>query len=261
MIDDIAAYWDRRPCNVRHSNAVVGSLPYSREVTWRKRTNEPHMWQFADFPAWNEKSVLDLGCGIGTAALEFSVWYARVMAVDISAQSIAIAELRAGLEDTDIYFKQGDIESAWCPDNEFDLIWCWGVLHHTPRPDLALANMRRWLRPDGIVRAMVYHRLSTKALRLWLHSGCPRDLDSAVALGSEAQERCPLTRTYTVRSARRLFEDAGFTVTRCDVRHIFPWRVNDYVRGRYVRGWPWRVLPERWLERWLGWHILVEATL
>jgi SAM-dependent methyltransferase len=260
MIDRIAAYWDARPCNVRHSNAPVGSLEYSEQVTWRKWRAEPHLWRFAYFAEWRGKDVLDAGCGIGTVALEFAHYGARVVGVDVSARSFEIAEKRAEAERLPVRFMRGSLEDAWLPPM-FDLIWCWGVLHHTPHPDKALANFRRWLKPGGVVRAMVYHRLSTKALRLWLRAGCPRDFDSAVARGSEAQPGCPLTRTYTKRSARRLFEDAGFTVTRCDVTHIFPWRVPDYVRGEFVRGWPWRVLPERWLERWLGWHILVEARV
>lgn len=261
MIDEIAAYWDLRPCNVRHSREPVGSLAYSRQVTRRKFRVEPHLWRFAEFGTWRGKDVLDLGGGIGTEALEFAKGGARVTAIDVSCHSLGIAQRRANAEGVSVEFVHGDMESYPFLGQQFDLVWAWGSLHHTPEPARALANARRWLKAGGRLCAMLYHRFSTKALRLWLRAGCPRDFDSAVALGSEAQERCPLTRTYTVRGARRLFTDAGFTVTRCEVWHIFPWRVADYVEGRYVKAWPWCMLDEYWLEGWLGWHILVEARI
>jgi SAM-dependent methyltransferase len=262
MIDAIRAYWDRRPCNVRHSAAPAGSLEYSREVTARKRRVEPHLWQFARFPDWRGKAVLDLGCGIGTEALEFSRYGASVTALDLSARSLDVARVRAESEWLTITFHHADIEAhPFLSSESFDLVWAWGSLHHTPRPWWALVNAYDCLKPNGTLRLMLYHRYATKSLRLWLKAGCPRDFDAAVALGSEAQERCPLTRTYTRASARALVEGAGFQVTSMEVRHIFPWRVADYIEGRFVRGWPWRVLPERWVERWLGWHILIEAIV
>jgi SAM-dependent methyltransferase len=261
MIDAIAAYWDARPCNVRHSAAPAGSLEYSREVTARKRRIEPHLWQFARFPDWRGKQVLDLGCGIGTEALEFARYGARVIGMDLSARSLDIALQRANAEELRIIFLHANMEDFRCDPPQFDLVWAWGTLHHTPRPWWALVNAYDCLKPGGTLRLMLYHRYATKALRLWLKSGCPRDFDAAVALGSEAQARCPLTRSYTQASARALVEGAGFRVTSMQVCHIFPWRVADYVEGRFVRGWPWRVLPERWVERWLGWHILIEATV
>jgi ubiquinone/menaquinone biosynthesis C-methylase UbiE len=262
MIDAIQAYWDRRPCNVRHSAAPAGSLEYSREVTARKRRVEPHLWQFARFPDWRGKQVLDLGCGIGTEALEFARYGAEVTAIDLSSVSLDVARARAESEWLPVEFIQGDMEKLpMLPMIDFDLLWAWGSLHHTPHPRSTLARAKLWLNRGGTLRLMLYHRYATKALRLWLRAGCPRDFDAAVALGSEAQARCPLTRSYTQASARALVEGAGFRVTSMQVCHIFPWRVADYVEGRFVRGWPWRVLPERWVERWLGWHILIEATV
>ncbi len=259
-MEQIAAYWDRRPCNVRHSDEPVDSLAYSLQVTARKQRVEPHLWQFADFSAWSGASVLDLGCGIGTEALEFARYGANVTAVDLSARSLDITRTRFDSEGLRADFILGNMETDLNMAGSFDLVWAWGTLHHTPDPLRVLTLARSYLRPGGWLRVMLYHRLSTKALRLWLQAGCPRDLDAAVAIGSEAQEGCPLTRTYTRGTACDLLKSAGFKVTAVQVCHIFPWRVADYVQGRYVRGWPWRVLPESWVAPLLGWHLLVEGS-
>lgn len=261
MIEQIAAYWDRRPCNVRHSDKPIGSLAYSVEVTARKRRVEPHLWDFADFPAWKGKRVLDLGCGIGTVALEFARHGATVTAIDLSERSLEIARKRAEVEKLGIYFWHADMEAYKFEPDSFDLVWGWGSLHHTPAPWRALMHVSDCLKPGGSLRVMLYHRYASKALRLWFRAGCPSDFDAAVALGSEAQERCPLTRTYTRAGARALLHGTGFRVESLRVCHIFPWRVADYIKGDYKRGWPWKVISTRGMECILGWHILIEARI
>jgi hypothetical protein len=66
QIEAVVDFWNRRPCNVRHSPKLVGSLEYFEEVEARKYFVEPHIPRFADFPRWNGKRALAIGCGIGT---------------------------------------------------------------------------------------------------------------------------------------------------------------------------------------------------
>ncbi|HEU4693111.1 MAG TPA: hypothetical protein VFS23_32335, partial [Vicinamibacterales bacterium] len=73
-----------------------------------------------------------------------------------------------------------------------------------------------------------------------------------------------VTYTYTRRSVRQLLAQSGFGVTQTFVDHIFPYRVPDYVKYRYVKAFPFSVLPNpamRALERRLGWHLCVTARL
>jgi hypothetical protein len=89
-------------------------------------------------------------------------------------------------------------------------------------------------------------------------------LEEAVARNSEAQTGCPVTYTYTRRSAERWLAASGFSSDEMFVDHIFPYRVPEYVQYRYVKAAPFRWLPEpamRALERRLGWHLCVTARL
>ena len=63
-IEDVRNYWNARPCNIRHSNAEIGSREYFDQVEARKYMVEPHIPAFAEFDKWKgsvfSKLVVDL---------------------------------------------------------------------------------------------------------------------------------------------------------------------------------------------------------
>lgn len=264
----VQAYWDLRPCNIRHSPRPVGTREYFDEVEARKYLVEPHIPRFAEFSRWAGKRVLELGCGIGTDTINFARAGAHVTAVDLSAESLAVARRRAdafGLTDR-IEFIHGNGEElpSVVTEGAYDLAYSFGVVHHTPHPERAVAQLRRCVADGGTLKLMVYYRYAWKVLGIMLREGRGRvwKLDDLVARSSEAQSGCPVTYTYTRSGARRLAESCGFRVTDLSVDHIFPYRIPDYVEYRYVREWYFRWMPPRLfraLERRLGWHLCLTA--
>lgn len=266
--DSIRRYWDRRPCNIRHSAIDFSEYPhlYSQQVSSRKYHVEPHIPAFADFPHWRGKSVLELGCGIGTDTLSFAAHGAKVVAIDISAKSLEVAQKRAEAmgQDKNIVFVQGNIEQLYKIDEisgrKFDLVYSFGALHHTPRPGRSLWQARHYMHRDSILKIMIYHRYTFKTLSALRHWRPGMSTDDAVAMVSEAQSGCPITHTYTKDSAAVLLRD--FEILDMHVDHIFPYQIQSYVNYQYVLQWYWKVLPPliiRWLERHFGWHLLITA--
>jgi SAM-dependent methyltransferase len=268
-LDVVQAYWDARPCNVRHSTKPVGTREYFDEVEERKYRVEPHIPAFADFARWRGLRVLEIGCGIGTDTINFARADAKVTAVDLSPKSLEIARERAhvfGLADSiDFRCANGEELSASVPLEPYDLIYSFGVIHHSPHPDRILGELRRYLKPGGTLKLMVYYRYSWKVLWILLTEGRGRfwKLDEVVARHSEAQVGCPVTYVYSREQGRRLVESQGFRVVDVQVDHIFKYRIPDYVQYRYVTEWYFRWIPSavfRQIERMFGWHLLITAT-
>jgi ubiquinone/menaquinone biosynthesis C-methylase UbiE len=267
-VEDVQAYWNRRPCNIRHSPKPVGSREYFDEVEARKYLVEPHIPRFADFSRWRDKSVLEIGCGIGTDTVNFARAAARVTVAELSEKSLEVAETRAevyGLRDR-ITFYNGNAEEldTFVPAQIFDLVYSFGVIHHSPHPDRIVEQVTRYVKPGSTLKVMVYNRRSWKVLWIVLKYGKGdfRKARELIAEHSEAQFGSPVTYAYTREELTALLGSAGFRVTDMFVDHIFPWRIADYVEYRYVKVWYFRWIPNslfRKLERLLGWHLCATA--
>jgi 2-polyprenyl-3-methyl-5-hydroxy-6-metoxy-1,4-benzoquinol methylase len=266
----VREYWNSRPCNIRHSTKPVGTREYYDEVEARKYFVEPHIPQFAEFERWNGKKVLEIGCGIGTDTINFARAGAQVTAVDLTERSLEVARQRArvfGLEHR-VQFIQADAErlSETVPVEPYDLVYSFGVIHHTPNPSRVLDEIRKYVTPDSSVKIMVYNRWSWKVLWILFAYGKGRfwKLDRLIAEYSEAQTGCPVTYSYSLTEGRRWFEDHGFRVTDVMVDHIFPYDIAEYVQYRYKVVWYFRWMPKplfRALERAFGWHLCLTAKL
>jgi 2-polyprenyl-3-methyl-5-hydroxy-6-metoxy-1,4-benzoquinol methylase len=269
-IDQVQSYWDRRPCNIRHSTKPPGTREYFDEVELRKYFVEPHIPRFAEFPRWQNKRALEIGCGIGTDTMNFARSGASVTAVELSEKSLEMARKRAevyGLSDR-IRFFHGSAEQLGqvVPPEPFDLIYSFGVIHHTPHPERVLEQLRNFARPGTTVKIMVYNRHSWKVFWILLTYGKCRfwRLKELIARYSEAETGCPVTYSYSRRELRDLMEQHGFHVKQIQIEHIFPYCIRDYVQYRYIKEWYFRWMPEplfHALERMLGWHLCVTAEV
>ena len=267
-IDSVRDYWDARPCNIRHSAQPVGTLEYFDEVDTRKYFVEPHILPFADFDRWAGKRVLEIGCGIGTDTIRFARAGARVTSVDLSSRSAEIARQRAkvyGLE-AQIQIHTGNAEElpSFVPIDQYDLVYSFGVIHHSPHPERIVAHLRRYMTAESELRLMVYSRVSYKLFWIMHEEGAwdMGRIDELIARNSEAQTGCPVTYTYNARTVGDLL--SGYQVLDVRKAHIFTWDVDAYRRFEYRKDPSWaNVSPDELaeLENELGWHLLVRARI
>jgi len=263
-IQQVQEFWDRRPCNIRHSPKVVGSREYFDEVEARKYLVEPHIPAFAQFNRWKGKKVLEIGCGIGTDSVNFARAGADLTAIDLSQRSLEIARRRFEVYGLNARFFRGNAEelTSIVPREPFDLIYSFGVVHHTPHPEKVVAQIGKYCGPHTEVRLMLYSKWSWKVLSIILRYGHGAfwRADELVRAYSEAQTGCPVTYYYSFREFRKLLSHFEILELRKD--HIFPYVIEKYVRYEYEREWYFRWMPKpvfHWLERHFGWHTMAAA--
>jgi ubiquinone/menaquinone biosynthesis C-methylase UbiE len=208
--------------------------------------------------------VLEIGCGIGTDSINFARAGADVTVVDLSDESLALCRKRFEVYGLQARIYEGNAErlSEFLPDERYDLIYSFGVIHHTPSPERVLQELERYCKPETELRIMVYAKWSWKVLWIILvyGRGAVWRANDLVARYSEAQEGSPVTYYYSRAEVTKLMRD--FDITEMHKDHIFPYQIDKYVRYEYEWVWYLRWLPTpwfSWLERRLGWHILIHA--
>jgi len=251
MIQHVMNFWDARPCNIGHSAREVGTRHYFDEVEKRRYFVEPHILKFADFQAWKDKKVLEIGCGIGTDAVNFARAGADYTAIELSEASLELTRKRFALYELHGAFYAGNAEElvSIVPVQTFDLIYSFGVIHHTPDPGRVINSVKCYMSQQSEFRLMMYARNSWK--RIMIDAGFDQP---------EAQSGCPIAYTYTQDELKLLLRD--YEILELHQDHIFPYIAEKYVRYEYEYQ-PWfKDMPKQMfqaLKKELGWHTLIRC--
>ena len=284
-ITNVRDFWNENPCQSDLSQDS-DRRRYFEEISQRRFFGrEWHVPTVAQFGAFAGKDVLEIGCGIATDGLEFAKRGARYVGIDLTPNSIQIAKERFALYNVCGRFEVANAENRIpFPDESFDHIYSFGVIHHSPKTEAIVDEMHRVLRPNGSFTVMVYNRSSInyyveimllrKIFRLLLYpksmpklvskvtgfpewklvghqrrlrSGQPMSHEEWVSMNTDGPE-CPLAKVYNRNEAAQLFR--RFRDIRQEV-----WEFNS-------DHWPFlrRLIPvslERAIGRRWGWHRMV----
>ncbi len=128
-----------------------GVEPVTRHIPW----HHAKMERALDLPP-PEGLVLDAGCGDGIDVANLGLRDGiEVIGVDVSDGGVAQSWRRAGHLPR-AHVVQSDLQRLPFADETFDTIYSYGVLHHIPRPDVALGELARVARPGALIAIYLY---------------------------------------------------------------------------------------------------------
>lgn len=243
-VDTVHDFWQSHINNEYYTGADRGSDAYFREIEDRRYRYHYHLRELFSSLEGSSGRLLEVGCGIGVDSIQLAKCGFQVTAVDLTESALQVAKEFAAVRHVDIDFRLGNAERLEFADGEFDAVYSFGVLHHTPDIERSVAEVRRVLRPGGTAYVMLYHRdslvnLVHRALRLPYES--PRD----------HKDHCPVVYTFSRRGVRRLFREFSNVSVHADYPFTF---------GFGPLGTRTPLAARRALGRAIGWHLMITAT-
>src|SRR5512142_1273410 len=128
----VQEFWNRRSCGEVY--ATVDTLAIQLEAQARARYElEPYIFEFARFDEGRGRDVLEIGVGMGADHLEWAKEAPRSLTgIDLTPRAIELTRARLEVYGLTSSLECGDAECLPFPDESFDLVYSWGVLHHSP---------------------------------------------------------------------------------------------------------------------------------
>lgn len=245
-------YWNKQPCNIKHSKKKFLSKDYFNEISKKRYFVEPHIKDFANFKNYKNKNVLEIGFGIGTDAIEFLKSGANYFGIELSDRSFDITKKRIELfkftkNSTLINGEAENLDQYFSSKNNFDLIYSFGVLHHSSSLSKCLKIIYKLMNKNTICKIMLYAKNSYKYF-----------LMKENLIRYEAQKGVPVIDFYDHNDIKILFKK--FKIIDVKQRFIFPYKIKQYKKNQYIKLNHFKYMDKKifnTLEKNLGEHLLI----
>jgi ubiquinone/menaquinone biosynthesis C-methylase UbiE len=247
--DEVREFWEQGPCG--SGEVIVGDLaPRTREWFEKIETHryqvEPFIHSVAQFSRHHGKKVLEVGVGAGTDHLQWARAGAQCFGVDLTQAAIDTTRARFAMYGFTSELQRLDAEELPFPDASFDIVYSWGVIHHSEKPEVIIKEILRVLKPGGNFVGMLYGRRSPLVFKFWVKHALlkGRPWKSFADVVWDKVESVG-TKSYTVSELRSMF--SGFSQTE-----TIP-LITTYDTDHWPR-WISKFFPDSW-----GWFIGIRA--
>lgn len=210
--------------------------------------------------------VLEIGCGLGTMAMNWARNGVDITAVDLNMTSVTQSRKRFELLGLEADIRQMDATHLEFVSGMFDYAYSWGVLHHSPNLEQSLAEMMRVTRPGGEFGIMLYNRRSflqwymTEYLEGFLHYEnqflTPLQLASRYSDGGREEgnpHTWPVTAAEVQEMLRPFAADCEVRVLGTDLDSIFKYLIPGV--GMLLPSWA----KKPWARRF-GWSLWITGS-
>jgi SAM-dependent methyltransferase len=209
--DKVYSFWNVQSCGESQYLPDTSRTGYQSEAGVRYDL-EPYILEFAQFDQFAGKKVLEIGVGLGSDHQRYAEAGAQLFGIDLTDRAIAHTAKRLKCFGLNSKLSVGDAEQLTFEDESFDLVYSWGVLHHSPDTPKAIAEVCRVLKRGGRAKIMIYHKWSMVGLMLWIrYALLMGQLLTRLSTIYGRFLESPGTKAYSASEATRLF--AGFSET------------------------------------------------
>ena len=240
-------FWDQFSCGEELYLTGTEQKGYDNQARSRYELEGDMIFPLARFSESKGLKVLEVGVGLGADHQQFAEAGAELYGIDLTEKAVEHTRKRLAYLGLESNLSVGDAEELDFPDESFDLVYSWGVLHHSPNTHKAISEVYRVLRCGGGARIMIYHKWSMIGYMLWIRYALLRlrpwvTLREIYSKYLESAE----TKAYSIAEARRLF--SAFT----DVTITTPLGHGDLLEsnvGQRHRGLLLTLVKKLW-PRW-----------
>jgi SAM-dependent methyltransferase len=203
--EQVFNFWNAAACGEALYLSSADRAGFTAQAK-RRYELEPFILDFAQFEKTKGKKVLEIGVGLGADHQKFCEAGADLYGIDLTERAVSLTKHRLACFDLTSSLEVGDAEELSFADQSFDLLYSWGVLHHSPNTPKAINEVWRVLKPAGVARIMIYHKWSLVGLMLWIRYALLRlaPFTSLATIYSRYLES-PGTKAYSIDEAERLF--------------------------------------------------------
>ena len=209
--EDVRDFWNADPCGSRY----LGDRADFEAHTRARYQLEPYIHEFAGFAGARGQRVLEVGVGMGADYLEWLKAGAQVTGVDLSSASLEQARRRCEIAGCASDLRVSDAEHLPFADATFDIVYSYGVMHHSPDTPQCIREAWRVLKPGGALRIMIYHHPSLTGFMLWSRYGFLRGKSLRQSVHDHLES--PGTKSYSHEEARAML--VGFE--QIELRQVF----------------------------------------
>ena len=166
---DVHDFWNSQACGTQFTDKEKYTIEYFEEIEENRYKVSPEIFSFAQFTRFKGKKLLEVGVGAGTDFLQWVRAGAIATGIDLTNEAIDHVAHRLslyGLEAEKMLV--ADSENLPFSENSFDVVYSWGVIHHTPDTPKAMSEIIRVLKTGGTAKVMIYHRHSILVYFFWM---------------------------------------------------------------------------------------------
>ena len=251
--------WNTNPCG-----EVKGEFPnrlsYFEEVEKSRYKEQDWMHDFFQYEKFSGKKVLEIGIGHGTDLWQFAKNGANCFGIDITKKHLELTKENFKVRGGEVTLKECDARKIDFPDNTFDCVYSFGVLHHIPEIKKCFMEILWVLKPGGTAMIGLYNKWSVFHFLYILGNGILkghlfrlgyRGFMSIIEKGADGRDIKPYVSTWSLKELVSLCRDSGMSIEKIATKQLKPSHFGIQRMGKILL----KLFPS--MKTKYGWYVVV----